>query len=252
MDLSLTGRTYVITGASRGLGFAVARALHAEGAAVVLAARDAGPLRAAADALGDTRAFAVPIDLADPAAADLLADAAIERTGRLDGGLANVGGPVMGSALDLDDDDWRGAFDSAFLGPLRLVRVLAPRLEAGGALAFVLSTTVKSPIRGLDSSNGLRPGLAMLTKSLGDQLGRRGVRINALLPGRFATERSLQLDQRSPDPAATRARSEAAIPLGRYGDPDEFGRVGAFLLSPAASYVTGTCITIDGGNSRAL
>lgn len=252
MDLSLAGRTYVVAGASRGLGLAVARQLHAEGASVVLAARDGGPLHAAADTLGESRAFAVPVDLADPAAADLLADAALERTGRLDGGLANVGGPAPGSALELDDEFWRGAFDSAFLGPLRLARVLAARLEAGGALAFVLSTSVKAPLAGLDTSNGLRPGLAMLTKSLADQLGPRGVRVNAVLPGRFATERSLQLDGRAPDPAAARARSEATIPLRRYGDPDEFGRVTAFLLSPAASYVTGTCIAVDGGSTRSL
>ncbi|HSP39520.1 MAG TPA: SDR family oxidoreductase [Frankiaceae bacterium] len=252
MDLGLSGRTFVVSGASRGLGYAVARALHEEGASVVLAARDPGPLEDAADRLGHGRAFPVAVDLADPSAGDLIADAALSRTGRLDGGVCNTGGPSPGSAVDTDDAVWRGAFESAFLGPLRLARDLSQRLDAGGALLFILSTSVKAPISGLDTSNGLRPGLAMLVKSLADQLGPRGVRVNAVLPGRFATARSLQLDQATADPAVTRARSEAAIPLRRYGEPDELGRVGAFLLSPAASYVTGASVPVDGGSTRAL
>lgn len=252
MDLGLAGRTYVVSGASRGLGFAVARALHAEGASVVLAARDPGPLEQAADRLGEGRAVPVAVDLADPSASDLLADAALSRTGRLDGGVCNTGGPAPGSAVEMDEALWRGAFESAFLGPLRLARDLAQRMEEGGALLFILSTSVKAPIPGLDTSNGLRPGLAMLVKSLADQLGPRGIRVNAALPGKFATARSLQLDQATPDPAATRARHEAAIPLRRYGDPDELGRVGAFLLSPAASYLTGASVPVDGGMLRGL
>jgi 3-oxoacyl-[acyl-carrier protein] reductase len=252
MDLGLSGRTFVVSGASRGLGYAVARALHAEGASVVLAARDHGPLEEAAERLGEGRAFPVTVDLADPSAGDLLADAAMSRTGRLDGGVCNTGGPSPGSAVDMDDALWRGAFESAFLGPVRLARDLAPRLESGGSLLFILSSSVKAPIPGLDTSNGLRPGLAMLVKSLADTLGPRGVRVNAVLPGRFATARSLQLDQATADPAASRARSEAGIPLRRYGDPDELGRVGAFLLSPAASYLTGASVPVDGGSTRAL
>jgi 3-oxoacyl-[acyl-carrier protein] reductase len=251
MDLGLAGRTYVVTGASRGLGYAVARALYAEGAAVVLAARDPGPLEEAAQRLGD-RAFPVAGDLADPSAGELLADAALTRTGRLDGGVCNTGGPSPGSATDLDDELWRGAFEAAFLAPLRLARDLARRLDSGGSLLFILSTSAKSPIPGLDTSNGLRPGLAMLVKSLADSVGPRGIRVNAVLPGRFSTARSLQIDRSTSDPAATRARSEAGIPLRRYGDPDELGRVGAFLLSPAASYLTGASVPVDGGSTRAL
>lgn len=252
MDLGLTGRTYVVSGASRGLGFAVASALHAEGASVVLAARDPGPLEDAADRLGDGRAFPVAVDLADPSAGDLLADAAFSRTGRLDGGVCNTGGPAPGRAPDMDDALWRGAFESAFLGPLRLARDIAARLDADGSLLFILSTSVKAPLPGLDTSNGLRPGLAMLVKSLADSLGPRGIRVNAVLPGKFSTARSLQLDQATGDPGGARARAEAAIPLRRYGDPDELGRVGAFLLSPAASYISGTSIPVDGGSTRAL
>jgi 3-oxoacyl-[acyl-carrier protein] reductase len=252
MDLGLTERTYVVSGASRGLGFAVAAALHAEGASVVLASRQAEAVQAAADRLGDGRAVAVGVDLTDADAADRLVDAARQRFGRLDGALCNTGGPARGRALDLGDDVWRGAFESAFLGPLRLARTVAGAVGPGGALLFVLSSSAKAPIPGLDTSNGLRPGLAMLVNSLADELGPRGVRVNAVLPGRIATARTREGDEASGDPEASRARAEAAIPLRRYGEPDELGRVGAFLLSPAASYITGTSIPVDGGLTRGV
>ncbi len=125
-------------------------------------------------------------------------------------------------------------------------------LEPGGSVAFVLSSSVRSPISGLAVSNGLRPGLGMLAKTLADEVGRRGIRINGLLPGRISTERVAELDASTGDPAASRARSEAGIPLRRYGEPAEFGRVAAFVLSPAASYVSGVMVPVDGGALRSL
>ncbi len=116
----------------------------------------------------------------------------------------------------------------------------------------MLSTSVKAPVRGLATSNGLRPGLAMLAKDAADELGQRGVRLNSLLPGRLDTERVRELDGMADDPEAARAQQVAAIPLRRYGEPAEFGRVAAFVLSPAASYLTGTAIPVDGGLTRAL
>jgi len=251
MDLGLVGRTYIVGGASRGLGRATAAALHAEGASVVIAARDQRALDDTARRIG-LRAWPYAVDLADPHAGDILTDYAVTRTGRVDGALLNVGGPAPGNALDIDDDAWRGAFESAFLGPLRLARVVARRLGRDGALLFLLSSSVRSPISGLATSNGLRPGLAMVAKQLSDELGPRGIRVNVLLPGRIATERVAQLDSVTGDPATSRARYEAAIPLRRYGDPAELGRVAAFLLSPAASYVTGTALAVDGGAMRCL
>jgi 3-oxoacyl-[acyl-carrier protein] reductase len=121
----------------------------------------------------------------------------------------------------------------------------------GGSVAWVLSSSVRSPIPGLAISNGLRPGLAGLAKTLADELGPRGVRVNGLLPGRIATDRTVALDDVGGDPEAARRRSESAIPLGRYGEPAEFGRVAAFVLSPAASYLTGAMIPVDGGLLRA-
>lgn len=247
MDLGLVGRAYVVTGASRGLGLAAAQALVGEGAQVVMAARDPERLRAAADALG---AVAVAADLGDPYTPARLVAACEQAYGRVDGALVSVGGPPPGAALELTDEQWRGAFDSVFLGAVRLCRAVVDALPpTGGALALVLSTSVKAPIAGLAASNGLRPGLGMLAKTMADELGPRGVRVNALLPGRVDTDRVRELD--GPDPAV-RDRIAAGIPLRRYGAPEEFGRVAAFLLSPAASYVSGVMLPVDGGAVRAL
>lgn len=243
MDLGLQDRVLIVTGGSRGLGLATAQALVAEGARVVLAARDADAVQAAAESLG---AVGVAADLADPGTPARLVAAAQETYGRLDGALISVGGPPPGAALALTDDQWRGAFDSVFLGAVRMCRAVVDALPAeGGALALVLSTSVKAPVAGLAASNGLRPGLAMLAKTMADELGPRGVRVNGLLPGLVMTDRLRALGV---DPDAVPEQ----IPLRRYGAPAEFGRVAAFVLSPAASYVTGTMIAVDGGSTRAL
>lgn len=251
MDLGLDGRCYVATGASRGLGYATAAALISDGATVVINARAAESLGDAADRLGPG-AVAVAGDLADTELPDLLCAAALAHAGRLDGALISVGGPPPGSVLDLTDQQWRDAFESVFLGAVRLARTVAATLTDGGSIAFVLSSSVRAPIGGLAASNGLRPGLAMVAKTLADELGPRGIRVNALLPGRIATDRTVSLDERSGDATAARTANEAAIPLRRYGRPEEFGRAAAFVLSPAASYITGTTLAVDGGALRAL
>lgn len=256
MDLGLRDRVYLVTGGTRGLGHATAAALVADGARVVVSSRDTDRVRAAVDALnglaGDTAPVAagVTADNADPEGPQRLVEAAYEHFGRLDGAAVSVGGPPPGTVLDTDEEDWRRSFETVFLGALRIARVTSSRLDAGGALVFVLSSSVKSPIPGLAISNGLRPGLAMVAKNLADELGAHGIRVNALMPGRVSTERIVELDEATGDAAAARARSEQAIPLGRYGEPEEFGRVAAFLLSPAASYVNGAVIPVDGGLLR--
>ncbi|PBC81686.1 3-oxoacyl-[acyl-carrier protein] reductase [Streptomyces sp. 2224.1] len=246
MDLGLTDRTYLVTGATRGLGFATARELVADGANVVLTGRTEESAAAAAASLGE-RALGVAADNADPEGPRRLVAAARERFGRLDGVLISVGGPPPGGALDNTDDQWQQAFESVFLGAVRLARTAAAELAEGGVIGFVLSGSVHEPIPGLTVSNGLRPGLAGFAKSLSVELGPRGIRVLGVLPGRIATDRMTQLDALSGDPEGTRARNSAAIPLGRYGTPEEFGRAAAFLLSPAASYVTGVMVPVDGG-----
>ncbi len=243
---------YVVTGASRGLGRATAQTLVDEGAKVVVSSRSASSVQATVDSLGEASAVGVAADNSDPATPQLLIDAATSTYGRIDGALISVGGPATGSVLDVTDDQWETAFRAVFVGAVRLVRELAGALSPGASIAFVLSTSVKQPIAGLAVSNGLRPGLAMVAKTLADELGPRGIRVNGLLPGRVETERVRELDAAGGDADAVKRAAAAAIPLRRYGEPVEFGRAAAFLLSPAASYITGVMLAVDGGSTRAL
>ncbi len=253
MDLGLTDRVFVVTAASAGLGRASAAQLVAEGAKVVLVARRAEVLAEVVEELGPDRAVALTGDLADASVADDAAGLAVDTFGRLDGAMVSVGGPPAGSALGTTEEQWRTAFESVFLAALRVTRAVVEHGTAADlAIAWVLSVSVKQPIGGLAASNGLRPGLAMLVKELADELGPDGTRIVALLPGRIETERVQHLDSLADDPAANRAAAEAAIPLRRYGRPDEFGRVAAFVLSPAASYLTGSVLPVEGGSLRGL
>ncbi|AJP01391.1 oxidoreductase [Streptomyces cyaneogriseus subsp. noncyanogenus] len=246
MDLGLKDRVYVVTGATRGLGNATARELVADGAKVIITGRDGKSVADAASALGPN-AVGVAADNADPEAAGRLIAAAREHFGGFHGVLVSVGGPPPGFVADNTDEQWHAAFESVFLGAVRLARAAAAELQEGGVIGFVLSGSVHEPIPGLTISNGLRPGLAGFAKSLADELGPRGIRVVGVLPGRIDTDRVRELDGMSADPEATRAAAASRIPLRRYGTPQEFGRAAAFLLSPAASYLTGVMLPVDGG-----
>ncbi|MEV0905039.1 SDR family oxidoreductase [Streptomyces hokutonensis] len=246
MDLGLKDRVYVVTGATRGLGNAAARELVADGAKVVVTGRDEKRAADAAAELGPN-AVGVAVDNADAEAPARLIAAAREHFGGFDGILVSVGGPPPGFVADTTDEQWQASFESVFLGAVRLARAAAGELEAGGVIGFVLSGSVHEPIPGLTISNALRPGLAGFGKSLADELGPRGIRVVGLLPARIDTDRVRELDGLSADPEATRAANESRIPLRRYGTAEEFGRVAAFLLSPAASYLTGIMVPVDGG-----
>jgi 3-oxoacyl-[acyl-carrier protein] reductase len=266
MDLGLRGRVYLVTGGSRGLGFAAAQALTGEGARVVLSAPHEATATAAAARLtqnGEADAVAwVAADNADPATPGLLIAAARERFGRLDGALISVGGSPPGTVVTTTEDAWRSAFESVFLGAVRLARALAVDLDGhaapgslagtGGSVVFVLAASVRVPLAELAISNGLFPGLAGVVKTLADELGPAGIRMNGILPVRIATDRVRELDALSGDPDEVRARLSERIPLRRYGEPEEFGRAAAFLLSPAASYITGAMIPVDGGAIRSI
>ena len=274
MDLGLRDRVYIVTGGSRGLGFAAAQALMAEGARVVLSAPHEATAAAAAARLapgatagtaGGTATWVVA-DNADPATPDRLIAAARDGFGRLDGALFSVGGTPAGTVATTTDEAWRSGFESVFLGAVRLARALTADMAGvgagggatgtvtgtGGSLVFVLASSVRVPLPELAISNGLFPGLAGVVKTLADEIGPTGIRINGILPVRIATDRVRELDALSGDPDEVRARLSERIPLRRYGEPQEFGRLAAFLLSPAASYITGAMIPVDGGAIRSI
>jgi 3-oxoacyl-[acyl-carrier protein] reductase len=246
VNLGLRDRVYLVTGGSRGLGFAAAEALVAEGARVILSAPHEATASAAVARLSqhadvaDTVSWVVA-DNGDPAAPGQLIAAAKDRFGRVDGALISTGGSPAGTVTQTSDDAWRSAFESVFLGAVRLARVLGTELSGsadeapgigslpgtGGSIVFVLASSVRVPLVDLALSNGIW--------------------VNGLLPVRIATDRVRELDARSGDPDEVRARLSQRIPLRRYGEPEELGRVAVFLLSPAASYVTGAMVPVDGG-----
>ncbi|GGT66406.1 SDR family oxidoreductase [Streptomyces lateritius] len=246
MDLGLKDRVYVVTGATRGLGRASAEALLAEGAKVLISGREETSVAEAVAELGEGAA-GLAVDNADPAAPGRLIAEARSRFGGFDGILVSVGGPAPGFGADNTDEEWASAFDTVFLGAVRMARAAAETLTEGGVIGFVLSASVHEPIQGLTISNGLRPGLAGFAKSLAGDLGPRGIRVVGLLPNRIDTDRVRSLDALSGDAEAARAANESRIPLRRYGTPQEFGTTAAFLLSPAASYLTGVMLPVDGG-----
>jgi 3-oxoacyl-[acyl-carrier protein] reductase len=252
MDLGLRDRSFVVGGGARGLGRATGGALIAEGASVLLLGRDADALADACSALGD-RASWLEGDMADPALPARVRDAV---SGPLHGMLMNAGGPRPGDVLSLSDDDWRGAYELLIGGPIRMLRELLPLMADGSSVAWVGSSSWRQPIPGLDASNVFRPGIAALVKVLARELAPR-VSLVGMAPGRIDTDRVRSLDSATAERSGSsvdevRAESEAGLPMRRYGTPGEFGRVAAFLLSPAASYVSGSTVQVDGAMITAL
>ena len=254
MDLGLRGRAAFVAASSKGMGLAIAQHFAAEGADVGMCARDATTLESAAASVraAGVRVVAVPTDLSD--AAQVIA--AVERTaselGRLDALVVNAGGPPPGVFDTLDDDAWHAAVELTLMSAVRMIRAALPHLRRSDApsILFVSSLTVRQPLLGLTLSNSIRLAVAGLAKSLTYELAP-AVRVNTLLPGNIATDRSIQLARARAGAGRTAedvmADTARAIPAGRYGTPDEFARAAVFVSSPAAAYVNGATIPVDGG-----
>jgi 3-oxoacyl-[acyl-carrier protein] reductase len=255
MDLGLTGKRFLIGGGSRGLGNAIAQVLSDEGAKVLLMSRDEASLQQAATRIGENASF-VAVDIASPGAVETLSKAVDEKLGGLDGILINAGGPPPGEVLGVTDEQWEQSFELLIGGPIRILRALTPKIEGDGAVLFITSSSVRQPIPNLDTSNVLRPGVAAMAKVLARELGPK-IRVNSLAPGRFDTDRVRSLDKGRAEAQGISIEEQVAqmnktIPLGRYGEPEEMGRVGAFLLSPAASYLSGISVQADGAMVTAI
>ena len=263
MDLGLAGKVAVVAASSKGLGKAVAATFAREGALVTINGRDAATLQAAgAEIRADTGADVLEVlgDMTDPIDINRLIDDTIQSRGGLDILVCNAGGPPSGTFESFPDDQpWLDAINLNLMSTLRLMRRAIPHLEArgGGSITNIVSTSVKQPIGHLILSNTARTAVVGLAKSVALEMAERNIRVNNVCPGTTLTDRVTSV-------AAARAEREGrsvdevladdarAIPMGRLGQPQEFANVVVFVASPAASYLTGTTIQVDGGHVRSM
>lgn len=257
MDLQLQNKRAFVAGSSRGLGYAAARILAREGCRVVLNARTESSLTNTARDLADETGadvYAVPGDVSQPDTPGKLIQEAVSKLGGLDLLLTNAGGPPAASFSSIDEETWQHAIELSFMSHVRLIQAALPHLKRSPApsVLTVTSYSVKQPIPNLVLSNSIRSATIGLTKTLALELGGDGIRFNSILPGWTKTERVEELMQHRAEAAGTSVEEEIQkqmdnSALGRIGTPQEFGNVAAFLLSPAASYVTGGMVAVEGG-----
>jgi 3-oxoacyl-[acyl-carrier protein] reductase len=257
MNLGLTNKIAMVAGASRGLGFAVARALAREGAKVSMSSRNPEAALAASKMIEKETGADILAFAADVRSADALASwhaETVDRFGGVDLLYTNSGGPLPGPVLKFDDAAWQAAFELLLLSAVRMIRLAVPSMIArgGGAIVLPTSSAVKEPIGNLALSTVMRTPVSALSKTLANELAPHKIRVNQLIPGRISTDRVKEIDEDNARRSGItvleqQKRIFATIPLARYGDPDEFAAAAVFLLSDAAAYITGASLQVDGG-----
>lgn len=257
MDLELTGKVAIVTGASRGIGRAVAEALSAEGMSVVVVARSSDELQALTGSLASP-AFVMAADLRVPEAAEAVVRSAVERFGRIDLLVNNAGDTKRGDFLELTENDWDLGFSLKFRGAVRLCRAAWPHLrESAGTIVNVVGIGGRTASAEFTIGGSVNSALLNLTKALADRGVLDGVRVNAVNPSSIATSRLTArvrrtAEDRNIDEGTAATEMAARLRVSRFGRPDEVARVVAFLASAAAGYCNGSIVDVDGGQTRTL
>jgi len=259
----LKDKVILVSASSKGLGYGIARQVAGEGAIVAMGSRNQDDLDRAARTIRDevegARVFTAPLDVSNRQTIETWVHACQKELGTIDGLVVNGGGPPPGTFNQLEDESWLEGFQNTLMSAVRMIREVLPVMKnrKTGSILTITSSSVKEPIDNLLLSNVYRSGVTSLVKSLSLQVARDGIRINNLVPGLFDTDRLRALDLHNSGEwrisvENVRKFNFEQIPMGRYGDPSEFGKAGAFLLSEAASYVTGETFIIDGGKMRTV
>ena len=261
MDLHLKDKRAFIAGSSRGLGYATALTLAREGSKVAVNSREEEKATAAAKKIHEetgTQAHGLAGDVSDSSAADTLIKSAVDALGGLDILITNAGGPPAGSFELFDEETWQKAVNTSFMSHVRLIRAALPHLRKSSAASVLTMTsyTVKQPLPNLVLSNSVRAATVGLTKSLALELGKENIRFNSIMPGWTQTERVIELmafraKNNNTTVEEESAKQTAEIPLGRMGQPQEFANAAVFLVSPAASFIHGVMLAVDGGIIKA-
>jgi 3-oxoacyl-[acyl-carrier protein] reductase len=261
MEMNLKGKTALVMASSQGLGKAIAASFIEEGVNVVLASRNEEKLADVQSELlknNGGRASYIQTDITDSSQIQRAVQHVVDTYGRLDILVNNAGGPPAGSFEQITDEQWQQAFELNLLSYIRTIREALPHLKKnGGKIINIASSSIKEPIPGLLLSNTFRTGIVGLTKTLASELAGDNILINTVAPGRIATDRVAFLDEVNAEKQGiTKAEMEekvkAGIPLGRYGEPEEFAKVVTFLVSDANSYMTGSSFLVDGGMVKSI
>jgi 3-oxoacyl-[acyl-carrier protein] reductase len=261
MDLGLTGKVALVAAASKGLGRAIAEEFAREGAKVAMCSREESAIDAAAHEIerktGNRTILPIAADLSTQEGCEVFVQNALGAFHAIDILIVNAGGPPPGRFDDLDDAAWHKAVDLTLFSAVRLTRLALPQMrkQKGGSIVYSTSTSVRQPTMYLNLilSNAIRAAVHGMLKTLSADLAKDGIRVNAVQPGRIATDRLIQLDtdtakRQNTTPEAVRKRyEESVIPMGRYGDPAEYAAAVVFIASPKASYITGVSLQVDGG-----